>query len=521
MELRVPKITFWRVVLLVIWTLGIYSTIVRFAQGLGASTNLSDQFPWGIWIGFKLTAVGLAAGGFVITATVHIFNLKDFKPIVRPTIVTAFLGYLMFVVSLLFDLGLPYHVWHPIIHWNHHSVMFEVSWCVMLYLSILFMEFLPLVLEKFGFTKPLKMLHKIMVLFVIAGFLLSTLHQSSLGTLYVIMPDKLHPLWYTGLLPLLFFLSAIGGGLAMVIFVSYTSARAFGKELEFSILERIGRALVIVLAIAFVVQLQTVTANNALGYILNGSYESLFFIAEILVGTIIPIVLLLQTKLRQNRAWLFFSSVLVLMGLMLNRLNVSITGMSRSSGVDYFPSWMELSIVVSIVATGFVAFRYAAQYLPLFTHETKFNTSPPPLITAGKEGSRVIIALSSLLLLAILEMVYGLSNKEVKLVVNQPATSIPERYEGDLEFPAPIEFVLSEDSPGQVIFNHDTHVDPDDPNCMNCHSEMFKIRPEQAGAKGSVDMEQLYENKQCGTCHNGEDAFSVDEGCEYCHQEEL
>lgn len=522
MEFKIPKITFWRAVLLFIWILGLYSVFVRFTQGLGAATNLSDSFPWGIWIGFDiLVGVGLAAGGFVITATVHIFSLKDFKPIVRPTVITAFLGYILVVCALLFDLGLPHHVWHPIVYWNHHSVMFEVGWCVMLYTSVLFMEFLPIVLEKFGYTKPLKLMHKIMVLFVIAGVLLSTLHQSSLGTLYVIAPGKLHPLWYTGLLPLLFFLSAIGGGLAMVIFESYTSARAFGKELEFSILERIGRALVVVLFFSFAVRLQTLFANNAMGYIFNGSFESIFFNVEILLGTIIPIALLLQAKLRQNRAWLFFSSVLVLVGFIMNRLNVSITGMARSSGVNYFPSWMEVAITISIVSAGFVIFRLAAKNLPLLGHEADFNTTQPPLVAAGKDGKRVIIALCSILLLVVLGMAYGISNKDIhhsdgnKLIENK----VPEWYEGDLNFPEPIDFKKSEDSPGLVTFNHETHVDPDNPNCINCHQEMFNIRPEQAGAAGTVDMEKLYENKQCGTCHNGTDAFSVDEGCEYCHQE--
>jgi c(7)-type cytochrome triheme protein len=522
MEFKVPKITFWRVALLIIWTLGLYSVIVRFTQGLGAATNLSDSFPWGIWIGFDiLVGVGLAAGGFVITATVHVFNLKDFKPIVRPTVITAFLGYLLVVSALLLDLGLPHHVWHPIIYWNHHSVMFEVGWCVMLYTSVLFMEFLPIVLEKFGYTKPLKLMHKIMVLFVIAGVLLSTLHQSSLGTLYVITPDKLHPLWYTGMLPLLFFLSAIGGGLAMVIFESYTSSRAFGKELEFSVLERIGKALVVVLFFSFIVRLQTLVANNVLGHIFSGSYESVFFNIEILLGTILPIALLVQAKLRQNRAWLFFSSILVLVGFIMNRLNVSITGMERSSGVSYFPSWMEVAITMSIVSAGFVLFRLAAKNLPLFGHQAHFNTSQPPLVAERKDGGRVIVALCSIVVLFVLGMAFGFTNIDIHHTRDQENTEtvLSEWYEGELIFPGPIDFQKSEDSPGLVTFNHESHVDSDLPNCLNCHQEMFKIRPKQAGAFGSVNMEKLYENKQCGTCHNGEDTFGIDEGCEYCHQE--
>ena len=166
--------------------------------GLGGSTNLSDKFPWGLWIGFDvLCGVGLAAGGFTLVAIVHIFNIERYKPILRPAILTAFLGYSLVVVALLYDLGRPDRIWHPLVMWNPHSVMFEVAWCVTLYTTVLFLEFLPVVFEKFGWHKPLEWIHNISVPLMIAGVLLSTLHQSSLGSLYLIVPEKLYPLWYT------------------------------------------------------------------------------------------------------------------------------------------------------------------------------------------------------------------------------------------------------------------------------------------------------------------------------------
>ena len=189
---------FWRAVFAVLMLAGAYSTFVRFYYGLGASTNLSDQFPWGIWIGFDvLCGVGLAAGGFTLAAIVHIFNIKSFHPVVRPAILTAFLGYMLVVVALMFDLGRPYRIWHPIIMWNPRSVMFEVGWCVTLYTTVLALEFSPLVFEKLRLERPLRIIHGIQIPLVIAGVLLSTLHQSSLGSLYLIVPGKLHPLWYT------------------------------------------------------------------------------------------------------------------------------------------------------------------------------------------------------------------------------------------------------------------------------------------------------------------------------------
>src|SRR5919109_3307305 len=169
------RLTFWKLVFLALMAAGFYATVLRFAKGLGPSTNLSDQFPWGIWIGFDiLCGVGLAAGGFTLVAFVHIFNIERYKPILRPAILTAFLGYSLVVVALLFDLGRPDRLWHPLVMWNPHSVMFEVAWCVMLYTTVLFLEFVPVVLEKFQLHQSLKVMRAISVPLMIAGVILST-----------------------------------------------------------------------------------------------------------------------------------------------------------------------------------------------------------------------------------------------------------------------------------------------------------------------------------------------------------
>ena len=221
------KLTFWRVIFIIVMVIGAYGGYVRFRYGLGPSTNLSDRFPWGLWIGFDvLCGVMLAAGGFTLTAAVHIFNIKRWHPIVRPTVLTAFLGYVLVCVALMFDLGRPYNIWHPLIMRNPHSVMFEVAYCVMLYTTVLALEFSPIVLERFKLEKPLRIIRGVLIPLVIAGVLLSTLHQSSLGSLYLIMVNKLHPFWYTPLLPVFFFLSAICVGLAMTIFESSMSAKS-------------------------------------------------------------------------------------------------------------------------------------------------------------------------------------------------------------------------------------------------------------------------------------------------------
>jgi len=257
MKFKLPKPSFWLVTLAVIWAAGLFSVIYRFYNGLGAATNLSDAYPWGIWIGFDiLIGVALAAGGFAVCATIYIFNLKEYRPIGRPTVLTAFLGYVLVIVALLIDLGKPYNVWHVITMWNHHSVMFEVGWCVMLYTTVLFLEFLPAFFERFRMVFWQDLFHRILIPLVIAGVILSTLHQSSLGSLYLIVPSKLHPIWYSGMLPVFFFISALAGGLAMVIFESYLSARAFGKGIEQRLLANISRVIGVVLMIYLVLRLQ-------------------------------------------------------------------------------------------------------------------------------------------------------------------------------------------------------------------------------------------------------------------------
>ena len=262
---KFPKLTFWRAVLVLILAAGFYSTVLRFTKGLGAATNLSDQFPWGLWIGFDvLCGVGLAAGGFTLAAIVYVFHIERFHAVLRPSILTAFLGYALVAVALLFDLGKPYNIWHPLVMWNPHSVMFEVAWCVMLYLTVLALEFSPAVLERFHLHKPLRVVKAATIPLVIVGVLLSTLHQSSLGSLFLIVPTKLHPYWYSPLLPVFFFISAVGVGMAMVIFESNLSSRAFGREIEMPLLEVLGRAMAVVLAIYGLLKFQDLWGRGAL-----------------------------------------------------------------------------------------------------------------------------------------------------------------------------------------------------------------------------------------------------------------
>jgi len=373
------KITFWRAVLIILLVVGAYATYVRFFQGLGASTNLTDAFPWGLWIGFDvMCGVMLAAGGFTVTAAVYIFNMKKFKPIARPTVLTAFLGYQLVVVGLLFDLGRGYRIWHPLVMWNPHSVMFEVAWCVTLYSIVLSLEFAGVIFERFHLFKLLQIQKMLVIPLVIAGVLLSTLHQSSLGSLYLIVPNKLHPFWYSPLLPILFFISAVCVGLAMTIFESSMSSRHFGKQLELPLILSLGRTLLVMLSIYTTVRFLDLLHRGAFELVHKGGWETGLFLLEMMLTSVAPICLLLIPKVRENPKGLYLASVLCLLGFVTNRMNVSITGMEAASGQHYFPKWTEIGVTLSIIASGFFVFAVCVKYLPIFQHEVAYQPIAEP-----------------------------------------------------------------------------------------------------------------------------------------------
>ncbi|MFZ5926139.1 MAG: NrfD/PsrC family molybdoenzyme membrane anchor subunit [Acidobacteriota bacterium] len=368
---------FWRAVFAVLMAAGLYAAFLRFWGGLGASTNLSDQFPWGIWISFDvLCGVGLAAGGFTLAATVHIFNIRSYHAVVRPAILTAFLGYLLVVVALMFDLGHPYRIWHPLIMWNPRSVMFEVGWCVALYTTVLFLEFLPVVLQKFRMHTALKVMKAATLPIIIAGVILSTLHQSSLGSLFLIMPNRLHPLWWTPLLPVLFFISAVATGLAMTIFESWHSAKAFGRQLEYGLICRMTRVLAVITAIYLTMRFLDLSHRGALATLNQPGPERWLFGLEIVLMAV-PMLMFFRERTRQHPLAVYLGAVMFLLGFVTNRMNVSVTGLERAAGVSYFPKWSEIAVTLAIIAAGFAIFRLAAHYLPVFEEEHEEHGGAP------------------------------------------------------------------------------------------------------------------------------------------------
>ncbi|HET6349701.1 MAG TPA: Ni/Fe-hydrogenase cytochrome b subunit [Candidatus Krumholzibacteria bacterium] len=369
--IKLRRFGFWRAVALILFGLGLASIWVRFTKGLGAVSNLSDQHPWGLWVGFDvLCGVGLAAGGFTITAVVYLFHLKRYRPIVRPAILTAFLGYLLVVFGLLVDLGRPWNIWHPLVMWNPHSVMFEVAWCVTLYTTVLALEFSGMVFERLKWERAARIQHAITLPLVIAGVILSTLHQSSLGSLYLIVPNKLYPLWYTERLPLIFWTSAVCAGLAMVIVESRLSARALGRELELPLLRDIGRALLAALGVFIVLRIRDLWERGVIDLAFKPGYEMWLFQLEVFVGLVVPFILLAVPRIRNSARGLYIASLFTVLGFIANRLNVAVTGLDRAQGGHYVPAVPETLITLMLIALGFTAFNLAAKHLPVYPPAT-------------------------------------------------------------------------------------------------------------------------------------------------------
>ena len=389
-DLFAKKITFWKLVAGVLILGGIVSAVERYSLGLGATTHLADTFPWGIWIGIDiLVGVGLAAGGFTIAGTVYILNLERFRPILRPTILTAFLGYVLVICGLMADLGRPWAIWHAMVMWNPHSVMFEVAWCVMLYTTVLALEFSPAVFERFKLERAKNVVKTITIPLVILGVVLSTLHQSSLGSLFLIIPSRMHPLWYSNVLPFLFIISCVAAGLGMTIFESFLSARAFGRAVELPLLSDLARVIVVVLALFFTVRIQDLINRDALKYVFEGSYQSNLFLLEIVMGVVAPFCLLLFRRVRTSKTGLFYSSVLVLAGFVAHRVNTAITSMEHWPSRVYIPSWQEIGITLGLAATGFVAFSFMARYFNVFGEGAHGNVEgSSPKITLRAVASK-------------------------------------------------------------------------------------------------------------------------------------
>lgn len=412
--------------LVVLGFLGLELIAYRFYAGLGAVTNLSDGYPWGFWIGIDiLVGIALAAGGFVMAGLVHIFGGHRFHALTRPAILTAFLGYLLFIFALMVDLGRPWNIWRALLSWNHYSPMFEVAWCVMFYTFVLFLEFLPAVFERLKLAQahrvwrevaPLVVLavltlftfamtdsvrwtaivfailagwealmrlrvvprdHQMPVLLIMAGIMLSSLHQSSLGTLFLIT-DKLGPLWYTPILPLLFFLSAVMVGPAMVMVEATLTARVRRARPEQELLTQVGRAMPYLLGTYLVVRVGDLLIRDVVLQTMVASLPSAWWWLE--VGLLLSaMALFAAAETRARERGLFLAALATVVAVIVHRTGVAVVGLSVPEYARYVPKWSEVLITIGIVSLGLLAFRAAIAFLPIYQDEAAEPPAPAEL----------------------------------------------------------------------------------------------------------------------------------------------
>lgn len=363
---------FW--VMLILAVIGGITFLARYIGGIGYVTNLNNAYPWGLWIGVDVASgVALAAGGFTTSALAHIFGRHKYEPIIRSALLTAALGYTFVALGVFVDIGRSWFIWKPLLYRNPNSALFEVAMCVMCYLNVLYIEFFPAVAERFGKQFPIlnvanKYIDKFMWIFIIAGVVLSCMHQSSLGTLMLIAPTKVHPLWYTPIMPLLFLLSAFAVGYPMVIFETTITTSSLKLDSEMETLSPLSRISIIILGIYMIVKLGDMFVRGTYVYLLDGTTQSNSFLVEVLFGVIIPWILLLSKRIRKSRGALFTVGCMVVGGVLLNRINVFVIGYNPPlSQSNYYPSIGEFALTIGFIATLMLIYRVVVTYLPVLS----------------------------------------------------------------------------------------------------------------------------------------------------------
>jgi Ni/Fe-hydrogenase subunit HybB-like protein len=360
-----------------ILVVGVPLLVYRFVAGLGATTALSQTAPWGLWIGFDMmTGIALAAGGFTIGATVQLFGLKEYHPIERPAILTAFLGYVMAVVGLLADLGRPWNIVMAIFNYGTASALFEVAWCVMCYTTVLLLEFTVPAFEWLGWKKLHAVMRKALVGLTVLSVMFSTMHQSALGSLFLLAPTKLHPLWYTPFIFVFFFISAIIAGISMVIVESMLSHRAFhsqvaGQHVDMDKLTLgLGKAGALVMFAYFFLKLQGVIDGHAWGYLLTG--YGAWFLVEIVGFVLVPALLFAYGSRNGNVKVVRIAGVMGVLSIILNRLNVSIIAFNWNQPVRYVPSASEVIVSITLVTIGVLLYRWIVNRMPILREDPRF-----------------------------------------------------------------------------------------------------------------------------------------------------
>jgi Ni/Fe-hydrogenase subunit HybB-like protein len=524
--------------------LGLAVVAHRMVYGLGATTNLNDAVPWGLWKGFGVIAgIALAAGGFVVTGVIHVFHLHRYHALVRPAVITALMGYGSAATTLLFDIGLPWRIWHPVIYWQIESPLFEVAWCVMLYLTVLTLEFTPIVIEGWPrLSKLAAFMKKFSLPLVILGVMISTLHQSTLGTIFLITPFSLHPLWYSPIQYLLFIVSAAGLGTMVIVTEFIVVPWLYHRPIDLARLAPVARVASFALWAYLILRLGDLIVRGQISHVADGSWESTVFILELLFSTILPCSLLASRRIRSSAAGLIGCAALIMLGFIFQRVAVSGLAMLSASGGNYFPSWSEFALSGGILSAAGLFFLFAVERFAIWSPPLVDRQPTPDLPPQDSVGlgwvSEMPTALSRR---GSLGFVFGaalaLGLLPFRSARSEGLESVPT-YAARGE-PASVLRIDGNRDGFLVEFDHAKHVEanggekdsckrchhmhePYDKNtgCYRCHTDMYLAR---SIFSHDYHVNMLGWNDSCQECHElgkGRSRESA-KACDQCHVDAL
>jgi Ni/Fe-hydrogenase subunit HybB-like protein len=567
----------------VLWAVALAGAVAagfRLWYGLGATTNLSNAVPWGLWKILNMVAgVAISTGGFTMGFLVYVLRLERFRPLMKPAILVAFLGYGCSCLALLFDIGLPWRFWHPFIMWNAHSFLFEVFWCVTLYFTVTAIELAPTLFEKLRAERVTRWLHRIAFGVVIVGISLSSLHHSSLGSLFLVTPQRLHPLWYSPSLPLLFLVSAVGGGLMFLIFARIVHAHYYDREAVFgpthveqelflvrrnqggtdrtrpvgrdmSALTAVASVATGVLAVYLILQIHHLAHPAAWAALTAGTWESWLYGFEILLTAVLPMLLVWLPRPRRSPAALTVAAVSASAGLLLNRLDVGIFGFFRDAGTAYFPSLAEWALSFGVVAAAALLFLFFVEHMDVFPARAEEAKGSRRLVGTFDSLSRVWhtapsggLERASLIAVVVVPLAWTLMyppyHAKAGRVGVQPPTRLDVaradlRIDGDrggvfTVFPhADHQTRLGGESSCQTCHHMALPGDKTTP-CSRCHRYMLtetNIFDHVFHMRAVADSEAIQglhpANRSCVVCHTGSPANTADgaKPCLDCHEDD-
>jgi Ni/Fe-hydrogenase subunit HybB-like protein len=548
MRVRITKTILWALV-----GAALVALVARFVGGLGVTTNLSDITPWGLWIGLKLAGVAFAAGGFTIAAVVYIFRLQSYHMLARRSVLIGFLGYTFFVVSLIVDLGIPWNIWRPVVFWNLHSPLFEVAWCVMLYLTVLALEFAPVVLEKYHERSRLcdagyRLLKRVTIPIVIFGIALSVLHQSSLGTLFAIMPHRQHPLFYSPIINVQFFVSCVAMGLAAVIVESHLANFFYRRRINDRQLRHLGRFLAWVVWLFVAVRLGDLALRGDAHFLVKSGWNSVLFWLEMVPLLLVPSLILQWRRIRESRFLLAAMAFTVVIGFILNRLTVAGLATISPTGTSYFPSALEILMSLGLVpGVAVLIWMYLVENYEVWQHEEAIDDvdtrfAPPQLDRASGvwlgDSGLANFKVYSLAFVLTAALTFGLLPRDV-LFGASPVPAPVQRARG-----REVLLIDGDRAGTSVRFDHAKHeeklgreescvechhmanpMDQDTP-CSSCHRDMWSTTDIFNHDDHVRVLEGLGARDSCAACHpkgGKPKARETASNCdvEGCHRQEL